>query len=45
MRGLAQQTRRSNGKKKTRQGMSKNTKMGNKMSTKYYVKPYRGQGK
>jgi hypothetical protein len=45
MRGLGQQTRISNGKKKTRQGMSKNTKMGNKMSTKNYKKPYRGQGR
>tara|TARA_R100001377_G_C3135627_1_gene90879 strand:+ start:342 stop:479 length:138 start_codon:yes stop_codon:yes gene_type:complete len=45
MRGLVQQTRRTNGKKKTRQGMSKNTKMGNKMSTKNYIKPYRGQGR
>jgi len=45
MRGLSQQTRRSNGKKKTRQGMSKNTKMGNKMSTKNYIKPYIGQGR
>ena len=45
MRGLGQQTRRSNGNKKTRQGMSKNTKMGNKMSIKNYKKPYRGQGR
>ena len=45
MRGLISNTRRSNGKKKTRQGMSKNTKTGNKMSTNYYKKPYRGQGR
>ena len=32
-------------KKKTRQGMSKNTKLGNKRSKKYYKKKYRGQGK
>jgi len=31
--------------KKTRQGMSKNTKHGNKVSKKYYKKKYRGQGK
>jgi hypothetical protein len=31
--------------KKTRQGMSKNTKYGNKVSKKYYKKRYRGQGK
>ena len=35
----------TNGKKKTRQGNSVNTKYGTKMSTKYYVKRYRGQGK
>ena len=45
MRVLTSDIRRSNGKKKTRQGMSKNTKMGKKMSTKNYVKPYRGQGR
>jgi hypothetical protein len=39
------QARHSNGKKKTRQGMSVNTKFGNKMSSKYYKKKYRGQGK
>ena len=38
-------TRRTNGKKKTRQGQSHRTKYGNKMSKKYYVKKYRGQGK
>jgi hypothetical protein len=38
-------TRRSNGKKRTRQGMSNNTKMGNKLSSKHYKKKYRGQGK
>ena len=36
---------RRNGKKKTRQGMSVNTKFGNKMSSKHYKKKYRGQGK
>ena len=45
MRVLTSDIRRSNGKKKTRQGSSKNTKYGNKMSTKYYTKKYRGQGK
>jgi len=45
MRGFTQQiTRRSNGKKKTRQGQSKNTKYGTKCSTKYYKKKYIGQG-
>lgn len=33
-----------NGKKKTRQGMSKNTKYGTKISKKYYKKRSRGQG-
>lgn len=36
---------RRNGKKKTRQGMSNNTKYGTKISKKYYKKKYRGQGK
>ncbi len=36
--------RKSNGKKKTRQGMSNNTKYGNKNSIKYYKKKSRGQG-
>tara|TARA_R100000908_G_C3740224_1_gene136989 strand:+ start:520 stop:657 length:138 start_codon:yes stop_codon:yes gene_type:complete len=45
MRGLNTNIRKSNGEKKTRQGCSKNTKHGNKMSTKYYTKKYRGQGK
>ncbi len=36
--------RRSNGKKKTRQGRSHRTKYGNKDSKKYYKKRYRGQG-
>ncbi len=46
MRGLRQQiTRRSNGPKKTRQGQSKHTKFGTKVSTKYYKKKYIGQGK
>ena len=31
--------------KKTRQGSSKNTKYGNKVSKKYYKKRYRGQGR
>ena len=31
-------------KKKTRQGMGRGTKWGNKNSTKYYKKKYRGQG-
>ena len=39
------QARNSNGKKKTRQGMSVNTKFGNKMSNKNYTKKYRGQGR
>tara|TARA_A100001391_G_scaffold119032_3_gene80804 strand:- start:779 stop:928 length:150 start_codon:yes stop_codon:yes gene_type:complete len=39
------QVRHTNGKKKTRQGNSVNTKYGNKNSKKYYVKKYRGQGK
>ena len=39
------QARNSNGKKKTRQGVSVNTKVGNKMSSKHYKKKYRGQGK
>ena len=39
------QARNSNGKKKTRQGVSVNTKFGNKMSGKHYKKKYRGQGK
>ncbi len=36
--------KRSNGKKKTRQGQSNNTKYGNKLSKKYYKKRSRGQG-
>jgi len=39
------QVRHTNGKKKTRQGNSVNTKYGTKASKKYYVKKYRGQGK
>ena len=39
------QVRHTNGKKKTRQGNSVNTKYGTKDSKKYYVKKYRGQGK
>ena len=38
-------TKKSNGAKKTRQGMSHNTKLGNKQSKKHYKKKYRGQGK
>jgi len=34
----------TNGKKKTRQGMSNNTKYGTKCSKKYYKKRNRGQG-
>jgi|TARA_R100001463_G_scaffold21577_1_gene51747 hypothetical protein len=36
--------KRSNGPKKTRQGQSKNTKYGNKLSNKHYKKKNRGQG-
>jgi len=43
MRGVGKQVRRTNGKKKTRQGMSNNTKFGNKLS-KRYKKRSRGQG-
>jgi hypothetical protein len=39
------QVRISNGKKKTRQGLSKSTKYGNKLSNKNYTKKYRGQGR
>ena len=39
----SQETRRSNGKKKTRQGSSKHTKYGTKISKKYYKKKDRGQ--
>ena len=35
---------RTNGKKKTRQGQSKRTKYGTKISKKYYKKRKRGQG-
>ncbi len=45
MRVVTSNTRRSNGAKKTRQGCSTNTKYGNKMSKKHYVKKYRGQGR
>ena len=30
--------------KKTRQGMGRGTKLGNKNSKKHYIKKYRGQG-
>jgi|TARA_R100001530_G_scaffold115666_1_gene82643 hypothetical protein len=36
--------KRTNGKKKTRQGQSHNTKYGSKLSKKYYKKRSRGQG-
>lgn len=36
---------RTNGAKKTRQGLGRNTKMGNKLSSKHYKKKYRGQGR
>jgi hypothetical protein len=39
------QVRHTNGKKKTRQGLSKHTKYGNKLSSKHYTKKYRGQGR
>jgi len=38
------QKKHINGKKKTRQGMSNNTKYGTKNSSKYYKKKSRGQG-
>tara|TARA_Y100001951_G_C11172659_1_gene201197 strand:+ start:500 stop:637 length:138 start_codon:yes stop_codon:yes gene_type:complete len=45
LRGLRPQVKRhTNGKKKTRQGRSHNTKFGNKLSKKHYKKRYRGQG-
>tara|TARA_B100001094_G_C17496215_1_gene468872 strand:- start:259 stop:393 length:135 start_codon:yes stop_codon:yes gene_type:complete len=44
LKGVQNQTRRSNGKKKTRQGDGKNTKFGTKNSKKYYKKRSRGQG-
>jgi len=44
MKGLKLQTVRVNGKKKTRQGSSNNTKYGTKGSKKYYKKRSRGQG-
>ena len=44
MRGVANQVRKTNGKKKTRQGMSNNTKYGTKASKKYYKKRKVGQG-
>ena len=40
-----ERTRKANGAKKTRQGLSHNTKFGNKQSKKHYKKKYRGQGK
>tara|TARA_B100000965_G_C19407597_1_gene676181 strand:- start:212 stop:352 length:141 start_codon:yes stop_codon:yes gene_type:complete len=36
--------KKTNGKKKTRQGQSNNTKYGTKISKKYYKKKSRGQG-
>ena len=44
MRGVKEQVRKTNGKKKTRQGMSNNTKYGTKASKKYYKKRTVGQG-
>jgi hypothetical protein len=35
---------KSKHKKRTRQGMGRGTKVGNKNSKKYYKKKYRGQG-
>jgi|ETNmetMinimDraft_5_1059913.scaffolds.fasta_scaffold316237_2 hypothetical protein len=45
MRVFKRQEKKSNGKKKTRQGNSTNTKRGTKASKKYYKKKYRGQGR
>tara|TARA_R100001510_G_C7520336_1_gene116120 strand:- start:331 stop:468 length:138 start_codon:yes stop_codon:yes gene_type:complete len=42
--GFSQQPRHTNGKKKTRQGQGRNTKFGNKLSSKHYKKKSRGQG-
>jgi len=44
LKGVHNQTRKSNGKKKTRQGHGKNTKFGTKDSKKHYIKRSRGQG-
>jgi hypothetical protein len=44
MKRLLPQAKRTNGKKKTRQGQSKNTKFGNKLSPKHYKKRKVGQG-
>ena len=41
---LREQTRKTNGPKKTRQGLGKNTKYGSKTSKKHYKKKSRGQG-
>ena len=41
----SQESRRSNGPKKTRQGSGKNTKYGTAISKKYYKKKYIGQGR
>jgi hypothetical protein len=35
---------RNKNKKKTRQGLGRGTKWGNKNSKKHYIKKYRGQG-
>ena len=43
MKNVKSQVRITNGKKKTRQGMGKNTKFFNKLS-KHYKKQSRGQG-
>tara|TARA_Y100000034_G_C6752623_1_gene334704 strand:- start:387 stop:545 length:159 start_codon:yes stop_codon:yes gene_type:complete len=42
--GLNEQSRQIKRQKKTRQGMSRNTKLGHKGSKKHYIKKYRGQG-
>ena len=42
---FTKQKRKTNGAKKTRQGLRHNTKYGSKQSKKYYKKKYRGQGK
>jgi len=39
-----EETRKTNGPKKTRQGQSKHTKYGSKVSKKYYKKKYNGSG-
>jgi hypothetical protein len=41
---LLKEVERREDKKKTRQGQSNNTKYGNKLSSKHYIKRSRGQG-